>query len=198
MILTPHFLPCVRYCIEILKFENVELDVNQTYTKQSYRNRAYILGANKVEALIIPVHASSGKTLMKDVRVDNHSLWQKNQWKTIEAAYRKAPFYEHYDYLFQPSFEKKYNFLNDFLVDNLTSCLTALNVNKTLCLVENSQKELNFDLNAKERVKRDPDYQLYEYYQNFGNVFEPNLSILDMIFCIGPESRSHLEKSLLG
>lgn len=197
MILTPHFLPSIRYFIEILSQEELNLAIDSKYLKQSYRNRAYILGANKVEGLIIPVHASSGKTLMKDVKVDNHSRWQDNQWKTIYSAYKKAPFFEHYEFLFEPHFKKKYKYLIDINVDNLTSCLEALKLNKTICLVENELKVEVFDLNAKERDKNFPNIKYQEYYQNFGNEFEHNLSILDMIFCTGPESRLILEKSRL-
>ena len=195
MYLTPHFLPCVEYCAHFLKQDTLDLNIDGIYFKQSYRNRAYILGANKIETLTVPVHASSGKTQIKDVKIDNHSQWQRNIWRTITSAYRKAPFFEHYDYLFQKNFEKKYNFLIDLNVDNMTSCLKSIGTNKTICLVEEGSSEGDFDLNAKKRVNNNAIVAFQEYHQNFGNVFVPNLSIIDMIFCCGPETKLLLDKS---
>ena len=103
MYLTPHFLPSVAYCYEFSKMEQINLVIDDEFKKQSYRNRSYILGANKIEPLIIPVHASNGKTLLKDVTLDNHSNWQKVIWKTIEAAYKKD----------NEEFMKDISFIND-------------------------------------------------------------------------------------
>lgn len=197
MIFSLHYLPSINYFSELLFQEEILWSSNEKYLKQSYRNRTYILGAHKIETLIIPVHASSLKTDMKDVTIDNHSKWQRTHWRTIEAAYKKAPFWEHYEDYFRDIFDKKANFLVDFNVSLLTTCLAAANINTPLCRKEVVGSNQLFDLKAKKRDVSHPNYGQVRYIQNFGNDFVPNLSILDMLMCTGPETRGFLQKTKL-
>ncbi|MCR9065229.1 MAG: WbqC family protein [Cytophagales bacterium] len=187
MIFTPNFLPSVLYFTELIKSESINWDQNDLYLKQSYRNRAKILGANKVENLIIPVHASSGKTPIKEVQIDNHSLWQRTQLRTIEAAYRNSPFYQYYDYLFVPIFEKDYKYLVDIQLDALSFCLKAMNLKKELNWVSSVGSKARFNSSPKDNTEN-LDFQFISYNQTFGNVFVPNLSIIDLLFNKGPET----------
>ncbi len=199
MIFTSNFLPCIAYMSAFVKFDDVSVTYDEYYEKQTYRNRAYVLGANKVETLSIPVHKIANKTLLKDIKIDNHELWQRRFWRTIEAAYKKSPFFEHYDYLFYDLFHKKYDFLYDLNHDSLSKCLKSLKVNKTICLVEKvdfENKNEIFSFNAKKRGENPDFFKPVPYLQNFGNGFVSNLSIIDLIFCKGPESLQILNNSI--
>jgi len=61
--------------------------------------------------------------------------------------------------------------------------------------LEYQHEFLNF--NAKNRLDLPENYISVPYYQIFGNTFEPNLSIIDLIFSKGPESLEILLKSSL-
>ena len=191
MIFTPNFLPSVLYFAELLKTENIYWDQDDLYLKQSYRNRAKVLGANKVENLIIPVHASSGKTPIKEVKIDNHSLWQRTQLRTIEAAYRNSPFYQYYDYLLVPIFEKRYKYLIDIQEDGMNCCLKSINIQKQIHWVSSMGRTDRFFSSPKDKVEN-LNIQLISYKQTFGEVFVPNLSIIDLLFNKGPETKDIL------
>lgn len=184
MISTPNFLPSVTYFSEICKNERILWNQEDIYFKQSYRNRAAILGANKTENLIVPVHASSGKTPLKEVRIDNHSAWQRTQLRTIEAAYRNSPYFQFYDYLLEVIFSKKYNFLTDLQEEALQVCQKCLHWNKPLQWVKHDGMQDILEFSPKKETNR----QVIEYQQTFGEKFVPHLSILDLLFNKGPEA----------
>jgi hypothetical protein len=199
-----HYLPSLEFFSCLLNFDEIILESNENYVKQSYRNRAYILGANKPEMLIIPILDGNKKTLIKDVKIDYSQHWQLNHWRTIRAAYGKSPFFEFYIDFFQKVFEKKNTFLWDTNFELLTICLKLLRQNKTICLTEKYEKETNiavFDarsmINPKKEIKNSEFYKIVPYQQNFGNKFEPNLSIIDLLFCRGNQAFEILKKSSL-
>ncbi|WP_341225005.1 WbqC family protein [uncultured Arcticibacterium sp.] len=189
MFFTPNFLPSVAYFQKIMETDSININMEDVYVKQTYRNRAQILGANKVENLIVPVNASSKVTPSKDVRIENISQWQRTQLRTIEAAYKSSAFYQFYDYLMIPLFEKDYNFLIDLQIDSLTFCLKALQLKKTICQATPNTNSDVIDIKSKVLPEK---HHFEPYLQNFGNEFVPNLSIIDLLFCKGPEAYRYL------
>ncbi len=185
--------------------EEVLLEKHENYIKQSYRNRCFISTAQGKEMLILPVTQKHGKTLIKDVRVDYAQKWQNNHWRTIESAYRKAPFYEHYsDALHQVLF-KRFEFLFDLNLELLSFCLTSLTlrirISETLAYEENSEVtflDLRSFINAKKPWQERGIYQSAPYYQVFGSQFVENLSVIDLLFCEGPRATSLLRTSQSG
>lgn len=198
-----HYLPSLEYFTLLCSNNEIYLEANENYTKQSYRNRCYILGANKIESLIIPIQKDKPKIQIRDVKIDYSEQWVKVHWRTIEAAYKKAPFFEYYSDYFKDIFEKKHTFLWDLNFELLSICLKFLKVNLPISLTESYQKEYNDEvmdvrnvINPKNDYKSNGIYQPAPYTQNFGNDFVANLSILDLLFCKGNSSIDILAKSL--
>jgi len=109
---TTYFGP-IDYYAEIFQGEEIIIESEESYQKQSYRNRCYIYGANGKLALNIPVTHSkvAGKRVMtKDATIANEFDWQKLHWKSLESAYRTSPYFEFYEDDLRPLFEKKHNF----------------------------------------------------------------------------------------
>jgi hypothetical protein len=187
-----HYLPSLEYFSLLKQHPNLILEANEHFTKQTYRNRCYVLGANKIEPLVVPIQKEAPKMLMRDVKIDYNENWDKIHWRTIEAAYRKAPFFEFYSDYFSRIYEKKPIFLWDFNFELLSICLKFLKLNLTISLTEKYEKEVEnsiFDarsvINPKISYKNNNFYSPKPYQQNFGNEFEPNLSIIDLLFCKG-------------
>ncbi len=197
-----HCLPSLEFFTCVLAFDEVILESNENYSKQSYRNRAYILGANKTEMLVVPVLDGNKKVLIRDVKIDYSQNWHVNHWRTIRAAYGKSPFFEFYSDYFQGVLNKKNTFLWDTNVELLTICLKLLRVNKTIRQTETYQKQVDssvFDarnlINPKKTYESRSFYNAVPYHQNFGNEFVPNLSIIDLLFCRGNQASEILKKS---
>jgi hypothetical protein len=194
-----HYLPSLEYFSLLKQHPNLILEANEHFTKQTYRNRCYVLGANKIEPLVVPIQKEAPKMLMRDVKIDYNENWDKIHWRTIEAAYRKAPFFEFYSDYFSRIYEKKPIFLWDFNFELLSICLKFLKLNLTISLTEKYEKEVEnsiFDarsvINPKISYKNNNFYSPKPYQQNFGNEFEPNLSIIDLLFCKGNYAISNL------
>src|SRR6185295_1959943 len=99
------------------------LENHEHFNKQSYRNRCYVLAANGVERLTVPVTEKHGKALITDVKIDYTFRWQANFWRTLESAYRNAPFFEHYSDDLRREIFSNHAYLYDLNSRLLSMCL---------------------------------------------------------------------------
>lgn len=197
-----HFLPSIEYFCALQRFDSVILEKYEHYNKQSYRNRCYILTAQGTERLSIPVKAAHQKILITEVQVDYSIRWQTNLLRTIESAYAKAPFYEHYADDLKKEILFGHPYLFDLNTRLLSMCLQWLKWNLPLSESVSYQKDpgnriidLRDVISAKSNFGTRNFYRPHPYHQVFGNNFAPCLSIADLVFCAGPEAASVLAAS---
>ena len=195
------YLPSLEYFCALLKNDIIVIEAHEYFEKQSYRNRCKILTTNKVDDLTVPVKNGNTKILIKDLRIDYHQDWTRRHWGAIHSAYGKSPFFEFYADYFKKILDKKPDFLFDFNLDLLTICLKLLRLEKTIIFTEEYEKDVENDfrgqIHPKKTYQENQLYQPVKYRQNFGNEFEPNLSILDLLFCQGNQSLKILQESLI-
>lgn len=196
MIFSPDFFPCIDYIRHLPAGETVEINAGGQYRKQSYHTRAYVLGPHQVETLRVPVKKFSNHELIRNMEVDYSTAWNVKAWRTLENIYRNSPFFEYFEDYISKVFAKRYERLMDLNLDTLTICLKLMGVNKTICLRDFSYYEYKnqfISFNAKKRGENAANLPFQAYTQNFGNKFEPNLSILDLLFMKGTRSWEILE-----
>jgi hypothetical protein len=191
-----YFSPISQYQA-LLNSNSITFEVEDNYQKQTYRNRCYIYGANGKQLLNIPVTIpkSSKKTKSKDILIEN-SNWQKQHYKSLEAAYNHSPFFEFYKDDLRKIFSKKYTYLLDVNLDSFHFIMDALELFKEYTLSKTYEEtKLNdfrnlADSKKKVEISSIPYIQMFD--QKFG--FLKNLSILDLLFMEGPNSINFLEK----
>ena len=197
----PHYLPTLEFFCAVRHFDAIRLEVNEHFVKQSYRNRSTVLTAQGTQTLSIPLTAKHGKVPLRDVRIDYTQKWQANHWRTLESAYRNAPYFEHYAPDLEPLVMSRPVFLIELLVPLLSFCLKSVRWNKKLELTSAYEVHLTDEVDLRNRILAKktfevrPFYRPGTYYQVFGNTFVPNLSVLDLLFCTGPESGAILMRS---
>ena len=143
-----------------------------------------------MEKLIIPIKKSTGSSLFVNMEIDYAEDWQKKHWRSIQSGYGKTPFFEFYAPYLKAEFNKQYKTLfelNANLVRLFVKCLNSH--------VEEKDQEGGERLNHLVTAKKFPrQFTGPQYEQPFGQKFHNNLSILDLLFNVGPESLSVLKQ----
>ena len=190
-----HYLPSIAYFAAVHGATDIMLEKHEHYVKQSYRNRCHIVSAQGRETLIIPLTSKHGKVSISEVKIDYSQKWVNNHWRTIRSAYGKAPFFEHYADELEKQLFRRTIFLYDLTHDLLSMCLRWLKWSMTIKETEKFEKtapasvlDLRSALNAKDQANLSQFYLPITYRQVFGNTFAVNVSVIDLIFCTGPEA----------
>jgi hypothetical protein len=192
---TAYFGPISYYAI-LLQHPNCSIELHEHFVKQSIRNRCDIYGANGKLQLTIPKQRKgSDKTIIKEIQISYKQNWQKEHWNAIVSSYNSSPYFEYYKDELQPFFEKE-----EMLLINLNCKLQSVILNilqvedKIITTTEYLHKGNFSDLrNYKWNTKKQEKYdQVFMEKQGF----IPNLSILDLLFNLGPESADYLNNML--
>ena len=197
---TSYFGP-VQWYQKLNRFDDVLIEQHEHFLKQTYRNRCLIATTQGTQALSLPVEAAEGgqalsKTEIKDVRISNHGKWRTEHWNALQSAYGESPFFEFYEDDIRPFFEQRWDFLFDFnlaITEKLCELLDIHpHIGKTaeyVSTLSEHTKDFRSSIHPK-HPQADPDFHPLPYYQvykeKFG--FQPNLSILDLLFNMGNES----------
>ncbi|MDP1726882.1 MAG: WbqC family protein [Bacteroidota bacterium] len=195
------YLPCIAWVQHALQRDVVLLEASEHYIKQSYRNRTRILSANGVQALQIPVLHESGKQKITEIETDPNENWKRNHWQSIESAYNKSAFFMYYRHLFEPYF--KGDAQVNLWQHNLGLLQVIFKILKVQIRFEHTRTyeknpEQVLDLRAAFHCKNKcPETELIankKYLQVFAEKypFEPNLSVLDLLFNAGPDAGRYL------
>lgn len=203
---TAYFAPIQYYC-KLIQYSEVLIEQWENYAKQSYRNRCNIYGANGILSLSIPVSkATNKKILTKEVKISYDTNWQKLHWKGIESAYKSSPFYEYYIDDISRFFSKKWIYLLDLNMEiqneicNLLEVEVPLKLSSDFMPKGDPQYDDFRDIIHPKASKAvvDPSFSPKEYTQVFSEKdgFIQNLSILDLIFNLGPDSLNYIESCL--
>lgn len=199
---TTYFGP-VQWYQKLHRYDCCYIEQHDSYQKQTYRNRCVIATANGPQALTVPVeHEACNKqeaSKIKDLRISDHNQWRRVHWNALQSAYSESPFFDYYADDIHPFFEKKYTFLLDFneAIRQTVCALIDIHPNvvySSAFMVQGpASKDFRDVIHAK-HPQYDDDFTPKPYWQVFQHRygFQPNLSVLDLLFCMGPESIFYL------
>jgi len=197
-----HFLPSLEYICALLPFDEIIVERWEHFPKQTYRNRCYINTAQGVKILTVPLHDRHGKILMKDIRVQAGKQWRNALWRTIESAYRKAPYFDYYFEELKTMLFVEHEYLVDLNNDLLSFCLRNARTQKRIFTstsyekqADQNKKDLRCVIMDKKPFVLRNFYRPCPYHQVFGNDFAANLSFIDLLFCEGPGSLAIVKAS---
>jgi len=195
--------PCIDYLKKLIVCEHIKIEKYDFFKKMSFQNRYVISGVNNLINLTIPLAGGrEQKTLLKEVLIDNSENWQIKHWRSLSSAYSKAPFFEFYSEDVKSLLFSKQEFLFSFNFNVLEWLFRILKMDAAIDFTEsfiNDYTDLadyrNFFL-PKSFQKNTSNWRPH-YAQVFQDRrgFQPNLSILDLIFCEGPNARYLLNQA---
>ncbi len=195
LIIENQYFPCVNYINTLFQFSNVKIEQYETYQKMSFRNRSVVAGSNGVVDLSVPLeNGRNQRLLMKEVRISYLSNWQVQHFRTIESCYSRSPYFEFYRDGVWDLLRKKQSFLLDMNLEILNWLKKVLKIPAGISLTEGYEKNYPEDVKdlrnhflPKNRLVQDAGFRYTQVFEDRIG-FQSNLSILDLLFCSGPES----------
>ncbi|HEX8268818.1 MAG TPA: WbqC family protein [Flavobacterium sp.] len=201
ILLYPTYFPSISQFAAIAQAASITFEVDDNFQKQTNRNRMYIYSPNGLQLLNIPVkHSKDAHQKTKDIRIESAFDWQKQHFKSLEAAYRTSPFFEYFEDAIMPVFDKKHEFLMDL---NLLTIEIVAKCLKMKLEYKKSQEYFHevtdvIDFRPLANGKKD-NYVFESYTQVFGEKFGflNNLTVLDLLFNEGRYAPDYLKKQKL-
>jgi hypothetical protein len=175
--------------------DKVLIETKENFVKQSYRNRCEIYSPNGVQSLVAPITLRGKRQLITDKCLSYNDDWRKIHWKSLQAAYRTSPYFEYYEDDFAPIYEKRYDRLIDLNNAVHQTIVEALDIDTEVSETSEYKKEHPLDYrNISPKTDWDKDLKFEPYIQVFNSKhgFIPRLSILDLLFNLGPASEAYL------
>ena len=177
--LTTAYLAPISWYRSFHASEDTTINIEEHYVKQTIRNRCTIAMPDGPANLIIPVEAASSHVPIRDIRISEHGNWRHHHWSALRTAYGKSPFFEYYADEFAPFYHSR---THDYLVD-FNAALHEL-----VCRL------IDFEQTVPSNQRRSAEGTVTPYYQVFQQRlgFLPDLTIVDLLFNMGPEAIFYL------
>lgn len=204
---TTYFGP-VQWYQKLNRYNCVLIEQHESFPKQTYRNRCLIATTNGIQALTIPVdksHLERSPLTSQFVRISDHGNWRHLHWQALQSAYGESPFFEYYEDDLRPFFtESHWEYLMDYNEAICQKMCELLDIHPhikrtTTYTPSTIHLPLSTCIDFREVIRPkhplpDPDFQPRHYYQVYQQKhgFLSNLSILDLLFNMGPESIFYL------
>ncbi|MES2574286.1 MAG: WbqC family protein [Bacteroidota bacterium] len=202
LLIHPTYFPSISHFVTIAQSDKIVFEMEDNFQKQTNRNRTYIYSPNGIQLLNIPIkHSGESHQKTKDVKIETDFDWQKQHFKSLEAAYRSSPFFEYFEDDIYPVFQKKHTFLMDLnleVMDIVAKCLRMkleyTTTTEYFHKVDADVADFRFLANGKKDSSQFEAYpQVFEEKQGFIN----NLNVLDLLFNEGKFAMDYLKNQSL-
>ena len=201
VIIHPSYFPSISHFVAIAKADVVTFEMEDNFQKQTNRNRMYIYSPNGIQLLNVPVkHSKEAHQRTKDVKLETAFDWQKQHFKSLEAAYRTSPFFEYFEDDILPIFKKKHTYLMDLNLETMSIVSKCLRLDFDYTETDEYFHEVNDKTDFRNLINGKKDTSVFEpYTQVFGEKhgYLNNLSILDLLFNEGRYALEYLKKQQL-
>ena len=198
-IIESQYFGTVNWYKLLFEKSNIEIAQYESYPKTSFRNRTIIAGSNGLIVLSVPLkNGRIQKSQTKDVKISYDQDWQEQHWRSIVSCYGKSPFFEYYQDSLNILFQQKPVYLLDLNWSTQQWALKNLKYNNHPALALNEASDFRqsvmdlrdqFKPSAFQQVSNPVKYpQVFE--DRIG--FQANLSVLDLLSCMGPASKTFL------
>lgn len=198
LLIHPTYFPSISHYVVMAQSEHITFEVEDNFQKQTNRNRAYIYSPNGIQLLNIPVkHSKESHQKTKDIKIEADFDWQKQHFKSLEAAYRSSPFFEFFEDDIRPIFDKKHIFLMDLNFESMSIISKCLRMKFSYEVTTEYFHDIDTSIISDFRTLANGKKDL-SLFENYTQVFEEkqgflnNLSVLDLLFNEGKYALDYL------
>jgi hypothetical protein len=202
----PHYVPWLGYLDRMVRADLFIVLDHVQFERRNYQNRTMIRLEGEERWLTVPVVQVSQKETIVEKRIDNSETgtraWGPTHFKTLKYAYRKAPFFAHYEKRFlresfqistplKRSSEMRAEGSKSELLMNL--CVEIGPGTTFLGGIGGSRRYLDVDAFARAGVGVQWQDFKHPVYEQCGDApFTPGLMSLDFLFNCGPAAAEKL------
>ena len=196
-VICPAYLPNVPYFAWLCSQELVNFVTDTHYQKQTFRNRTPIYGANGKLNLTIPISHTEKEKIQENAVIISYEMnWQNNHWKSICSAYKSSPYFEFYEHDLALSFNEKTTTLFDFNIHLIEKVMLLMEHQFIFQKVAwNPRKHIRLDLFLEAKNPQLLEQEVYTQVFMKKTGFLPNLSVLDVLFNLGPNCANYLKNA---
>jgi hypothetical protein len=203
LLIEPQYWGSISYFKELVSANNIVLDIHSNFQKGTYRNRCKIMGPNGLLSLSVPLVKGNGQhSIFNQVRISYSENWRKDHWQSLVSSYRRSAYFEFYEEQIALIYINDYEFLKDFNVASLKIVSELLRIPFDIKFTENYISKDSFEGNDARDIihptarKMKYSYELPKYPQVFMDRmdFLSDLSILDILFNLGPRTVDYLRQ----
>ncbi len=194
------YFPPLDYMASVMRHPAIAIEQQESFPKQTYRNRTVIVTANGPMVLSVPVIRPEGShTRTSDIGISYTERWNVLHLRALDAAYNASPYYLYY----RDEIEKILLSHHKRLIDlNNELFLFLLQSLKITCRHHYTDDYLHtekwdHDYRQEFSYKHPNPFTHHPVYpQVFGTSesFNPHVGIIDLLFNLGPEAKSYLQK----
>ncbi|NOH80822.1 WbqC family protein [Vibrio sp. RE86] len=215
-IMQPYFMPYIGYFQLINSVDKFIIYDDVNYIKRGWINRNRFLINSTPKLLSVPLKNASQNKLILDININDQSLWKTKFLKSINLAYKKAPYFDEVYALIEDVFQCNNNNLSFFVANSIVSICRYLGIGTDIVLssaiynnaeLSGQQRIIDICLREKASVYINPingtelyDNEIFNQngielkfiksdsfeYQQFGSEFHPWLSIIDVMMFNSP------------
>ena len=179
------------------------IEAHGNYLRRTFRNRVTIMSANGPISLTIPVYSNNDAPYIK-TQINYSTDWVSEHINAFRSAYNASPFYEYYEDDLIAIYNKKHNSLWQLNIDLMQLIMQLLQVNFEYTFSETFEKNPTNTIDFRNAIGHNnldiltKNISKIPYYQVFANKygFINGLSILDLIFNMGPEAKLILQQMI--
>ncbi|MBB4077814.1 hypothetical protein GGR28_000415 [Lewinella aquimaris] len=182
MLTTTAYFPPLSWFLAAIEGGRWTWEAHENYQKGGFRNRCRIATANGPLLLSVPLAGGKHQQMpVREVHISYLTDWQRQHEQAIRSAYGRAPYFEHYaDELFAVAGEHherlwEYNLATTRCILQLLQL--PLTITATDAFMGGDAGAGNFGKAVR------PYRQVFEERHGFIE----GLSVLDGLFCLGPE-----------
>lgn len=210
-IMQPYFVPYIGYWQLMNAVDRYVIYDDVNYIKGGWINRNRILVNGKLTYFNIPMLGASPNKLINEVCVNTNDALISKNLRTIEAAYKKAPYFSTVYPMIEKILLSNKECISEFIADSFRIINAYLGIETELILSSTLKKDCSLksqdkvlaicqELGATEYYNAIGGQELYSFsdfaergiklsflktdtivYKQFGEKFEPNLSIIDVM-----------------